>query len=238
MVDAHCIEAEGRETVGQLFRLFPVRQLGVADEVRAVKADRRFRPVAEDEPAVRTGDHGAVLAGRGVEPCRKIQRTAFFDVPVVGERLPLLPRSRDVGGTHDRAERRPERPGFTAAEPKGDFRLADFRAGVRHKAETHSIGGPVPLAPVLNAQEEIPLEQDFAVAGRQPQPLQLSGDDLFAVELFGKADQLAVRLESGSAVLRNQQGALQAEEADCGRTVEFRLAGEFAAGIILSYVAD
>ena len=39
------------------------------------------------------------------------------------------------------------------------------------------------------------------------------------------------RISLPSAVLRNQQGALQAEEADCGRTVEFRLAGEFAAAV-------
>ena len=231
VVDADDVEAEGRQPVGQLLRLLPVGQLGVADEVRAVETDRNSRAVAEDEFPFRRDDERTVFSRRGVEKSGEIQRAVLFDVPVISEGLPLLSGGGDDGGLVNVAESRAERSRFAVADLKIEGGLADLLPGVGQESDADAEAGAVPLAPILNAEKEIPFKQDLAGDDRESELLDRAGNHHFPPELFRKRNPFAVRFEGGGAVERNRQRALQAEKFDGGGFRKFRCAADVCSAI-------
>ena len=82
--------------------------------------------------------------------------------------------------------------------------FAHLFAGVGQKADADAEAGAVPLAPILNAEKEIPFKQDLAGGGRQPELFDRAGNDRFAFELFRELDSFAARLECGGTLRLNQ----------------------------------
>lgn len=127
-----------------------------------------------------------------------------------------FPAAATKGGARHVAERRAENARSAVADAQIERSFAHLFAGVGQKADADAESGPVPFSPVLNAEKEVPFEQNFTGGGRQPELFDRAGNDRFAFELFRELDSFAVRLECGGTVERNRQRTLKTEKFDGG----------------------